>query len=99
MRHLFLHYPQDPNVVDLRHQFLLGSDFLIAPVLNKGATKVRVYLPAGNWTHLWSGTAFAAAAGKWTEVSAPLGQPRIFFRSGAESGAQLIAALKAGNIL
>jgi hypothetical protein len=35
-RHLFLHYPGDPNTHELRYQFLLGPDLLVAPVLDKG---------------------------------------------------------------
>ena len=36
VRHLFLHYPDDPNVHELRYQYLLGPDFLIAPFLDEG---------------------------------------------------------------
>jgi alpha-glucosidase len=99
VRHLFLHYPYDPNVRDLRYQFLLGPDFLVAPVLDKGVTRLRVYLPAGEWTHLWSGAVTVSAAGEWVEIAAPLGRPGVFFRSGAESGMQLSAALKAAHLL
>lgn len=99
VRHLFLHYPSDKNVLDLRYQFLLGPDFLIAPVLDKGAKKVRLYLPAGGWIHLWTGKAFRSENGMWIDISAPLGQPGVFYRNGAEAGGQLMAALKAHGIL
>lgn len=99
VRHLFLHYPNDPNVVDLRYQFLLGSEFLIAPVLDKGVTTVKLYLPAGRWTHLWSGKTVSNAEGSWATFLAPLGRPGIFFQTGSEAGAALVQKLKAGGVL
>jgi alpha-glucosidase len=99
VRHLFLHYPDDPEVRDLRYQFMLGPDFLIAPVLDRGATRVRVYLPKGDWTELWSGRAIAVAKGRWLEWPAPLGEPGVFCRSGAASGEQLVSDLKADSII
>jgi alpha-glucosidase len=98
-RHLFLHYPSDPNVITLRYQFMLGADFVVAPVLDKGRDLVRLYLPAGDWTHLWSGRDFPGTAGRWVAVAAPLGQPGIFFKTGAASGTNLVAALKASGDL
>ena len=65
MRHPFLHFPDDPHTYDLRYQFMLGPDFMIAPVLDRGADQVRVYLPAGEWTHLWTGAKFGGASGTW----------------------------------
>ena len=44
-RHLFLHYPDDPNTHALRYQFLLGRDVMVAPVLSKGAETVDVLFP------------------------------------------------------
>ena len=98
-RHLFLHYPSDPNVVTLRYQFMLGADFVVAPVLDKGRDAVRLYLPAGNWTHLWSGRDFSGTTGRWFAVAAPLGEPGVFFKTGAASGGHLVAALKASGDL
>ena len=60
-RHLFLHYPDDPNTHALRYQFLLGRDVMVAPVLSKGAETVDVYFPPGDeWTDLWTGNAGAS---------------------------------------
>ena len=99
VRHLCLHYPDDPNVHELRYQFMLGSDFLVAPVLDEGADSVRVYLPAGNWVHLWSGANYEASKGKWSEIAAPLGEPGVFFKQGSEAGAELIRKLHELKIL
>lgn len=98
VRHLVLHYPDDPNVYNLRYQFMLGSDFLVAPVLDQGAKTVQLYLPAGKWIHLWTGAKFNSEKGKWIQVTAPLGKPGVFFKEGAVFGEQLVTKLKALNI-
>lgn len=55
MRPLVLHYPQDPNVRNLNNEFLVGESILVAPVLEQGATKRMVYMPAGTWYDLETG--------------------------------------------
>jgi sulfoquinovosidase len=99
VRHLFLHYPNDANVYALRYQYMLGPDFLIAPVLDQGATSVSVYLPAGDWVHLWSGSEHRIRNGEWIQIAAPLGQPGVFLTMGSEVGAELVRKLRALNIL
>jgi alpha-glucosidase len=48
MRHLFLHSPEDSVARRLRfEQFLVGSELLVAPVMEPGVQRARVYLPAG----------------------------------------------------
>jgi alpha-glucosidase (family GH31 glycosyl hydrolase) len=46
MRALWLHYPDDPVAVARGDQYLWGRDILVAPVVEKGATSRKVYLPA-----------------------------------------------------
>lgn len=55
MRHLGLEYPDDRVARQTDDEFLIGSDLLVAPVLEKGATRRQVYLPAGDWYELHSG--------------------------------------------
>ena len=98
-RPMFLHYPDDSLVYDLRHQFMLGSDFLIAPVLDKGAESVRVYLPAGKWTHLWTGREYLSAVGEFADIPAPLGQPGVLYRTGATSGELLVLELMVARVI
>jgi alpha-glucosidase len=94
-RHLFLHYPDDPVTWTLTHEeFLLGSELLVAPVLDPGRDRVRVYLPAGRWVHAWSGQGYGdPARGTWVTVSAPIGEPAAFHRDGSAVGARFRAAL------
>jgi alpha-glucosidase/alpha-D-xyloside xylohydrolase len=54
MRAMWLHYPDDPQVRGLGHQYMWGRDLLIAPVYTKGATTRDVYLPKGDWYDWWT---------------------------------------------
>lgn len=51
MRPMQLEFPDDPAVVHLDRQYLLGRDLLVAPVFSPDGV-VDVYLPAGRWTRL-----------------------------------------------
>jgi hypothetical protein len=44
-RAMWMHYPGDSTAATLKHQFLLGADLLMAPVLDQNVSKVHVYLP------------------------------------------------------
>ncbi len=77
-RPLFLHYPQDPALWTLQDQFLYGSDLLVAPVIEEGATMREVIVPGDMpWRHLWTGADFAPGS---HAVNAPIGQPPVFYR-------------------
>jgi len=81
-RPLFLHHEDDPQTFALWDCYLYGRDLLVAPVWKAGATARAVYLPKGEtWHHVWSGEAHQG--GQQIEVSAPLGQPPVFFRQGS----------------
>ena len=54
MRALWLHYPGDPTAVARGDQYLWGRDILVAPVVDKGATSRKLYLPRGAWYDLWT---------------------------------------------
>jgi len=55
LRALWLHYPDDPAAVACADQYLFGRDMLVAPVVERGATERRVYLPHGDWYDFWTG--------------------------------------------
>lgn len=98
VRHPFIHYPNDPETWKISYQeFMLGADFLIAPVLDVGATTVRAYLPAGQWVHLWSKQTYTG--GVWVTVDAPLGQPGVFYRADSVWGQKLAADLAAAGLM
>jgi alpha-glucosidase len=100
VRHLWLHNPDDPIARATNDEFLLGSEILVAPIKNKCWTPPvcpydkEVYLPKGEWTHLWSGQTYgSASSGKTVSVKAPIGQPAVFYRKGSAFGASFVDEL------
>ncbi len=76
VRALVLHYPDDPQARTISDQFMLGQSLLIAPVVEEGATEREVYLPEGQWFHVFTGESFQ---GPMTmTVEAPIGTPPVF---------------------
>lgn len=79
VRHPYLHFPDDPHVVSIRHQFMLGDSIWVAPALRRREGRpVDVYLPAGPWQHIFTGETIDG--GRWLEVEAPAGRPAVFRR-------------------
>ena len=54
IRALWLHYPDDPAAVSRGDEYLWGRDMLVAPVIEKGATERKLYLPRGAWHDFWT---------------------------------------------
>ncbi|GAA0769230.1 alpha-glucosidase [Erythromicrobium ramosum] len=76
-RALFLHYPLDRETFTIQDQYLYGGDLMVALVIEAGAVMRRVYLPEGEWRHVWSGADFTPG---WHDVTAPIGEPPVFYR-------------------
>ncbi|BDZ39496.1 TIM-barrel domain-containing protein [Microbacterium suwonense] len=86
MRAMFLEFPDDAAVWDVKHQYLLGPDLLVAPVVEPGARQRRVYLPDGAvWLHSATGDEYAGA--QWVTVPAPIEQIPVFVRADARPSA------------
>lgn len=49
IRALLLEYPDDSETFKLNHEFLLGKEILVAPVVEKEVSNWSVYLPQGEW--------------------------------------------------
>jgi alpha-D-xyloside xylohydrolase len=82
MRALWMDFPSDPNVADLGTEYMLGPDFLVAPVTSPGQTEKMVYLPAGaDWYDFW--TDRKQTGGQWVKVAAPIDQIPVFVRAGS----------------
>jgi alpha-glucosidase (family GH31 glycosyl hydrolase) len=87
VRHPFIHYPDDPEVLGLDYQFMVGAEFMVAPVLDPGEGTVEVYLPRGRWVHLWTGEEYGSSErGVYETVRAPIGEPAVFYRGGSDAG-------------
>jgi alpha-glucosidase/alpha-D-xyloside xylohydrolase len=84
MRAMWLHYPEDAEAVKLGDQYLWGRDLLVAPVVERGATARRVYLPGGQWYDWWGdGSGPAVRGGRWVTRDVDLGTIPIYVRAGA----------------
>jgi len=103
VRHPVLHYPDDDELVaagDRGETFLLGSELLVAPVVAKRARSRRVRLPAGRFTHLFSGLSYGSHdEGTMIEVAAPLGEPPVFYPEGSAVGVELAGRLREAGLL
>jgi alpha-glucosidase (family GH31 glycosyl hydrolase) len=100
VRHPFVHYPYDPEVYGLDYQFMVGSEFMVAPVLDPGEDAVGIYLPAGRWVHLWSGKEYGSAdEGVHRTVPAPIGEPAVFYKEGSDAGRRFREELERRGLL
>lgn len=83
IRHLVLHFPDDPRAWQEEQQYLLGADLLVAPVIQPGGRTRTLYVPRGEWTHWWTGRTYIGPAD--VTVPAPIGQIPVFVRGGVAS--------------
>ena len=81
MRALWLHHPDDPDAVRRGDQFLWGRDILVSPVVEKGATNRRLYLPRGLWHDFW--TEERLAGGREIDRPVDLATMPLHVRAGA----------------
>lgn len=81
MRPLFLNYEEDKNLYDLKYEYMLGDDLIVAPVYESSKNTWKAYLPQGNWVHLWSNKEYD---GGYIEVEAPIGYPPVFYKKNSK---------------
>jgi alpha-glucosidase len=71
----------DPKAVKNERDFIFGNQLMISPIIKKGKTKQKLYLPEGQWYHYWSANMFEGNQN--IEINAPLSQIPIFIKSGS----------------
>ena len=76
IRPLFFYYDEEQAYNEC-YEYLLGRDILVAPVIEQGKDKRKVYLPEDEWVHLWSQKEYVG--GNHT-VDAPIGEIPVFIR-------------------
>ena len=82
MRALFMDFSDDPNVTDIRDEYMFGPAFLVAPVTEQGATSRKVYLPAGSdWYNYWTNERIKG--GQTITALAPIDTIPLFVRAGS----------------
>ena len=81
MRALWLHHSDDPAAVARGDEYLWGRDLLVAPVVEKGATIRKLYLPKGDWYDFWTNERITG--GKEIDRSVDLATTPLYVRAGA----------------
>jgi alpha-glucosidase (family GH31 glycosyl hydrolase) len=76
MRALFLDWPADAQTWTIEDQYLFGRDLLVAPIIEENSLSRWVYLPAGNWTNIWTNETVSGPC--WLDVQADLNQIPVF---------------------
>jgi len=79
-RPLWLAFPGDARAAAHEQQWMLGTDVLVAPVVDEGATSRSVYFPRGTWRHPETGERFTGPG--TVTVAAPIDRLPYFFRAG-----------------
>jgi alpha-D-xyloside xylohydrolase len=80
MRPMFFEYPEDEVCYTLGEQYMFGDEILFAPIVNRGQTKKRVYLPRGEWILTKNGKNYPAG---WHEITAELDEFIAFVKPGS----------------
>lgn len=80
-RPLFLHNEEDEACYDIQYEYMLGPDMLVAPVYLAERIQWEVYLPKGEWIHLWTGEKYGKGS---HTVCATLGDTPVFYRKDSE---------------
>ena len=79
---MWLHYPDDAAAVQRGATSILwGRDMLVAPVVEKGATSRRLYLPKGAWFDFWTNERHDG--GREIDRAVDLETMPLFVRAGA----------------
>lgn len=81
LRPLVYEYPDDKRVRNLSDQYLLGSQVLVAPVIEPGKTARAVYLPEGRWYDFFTGKCYEGGGSICVDV--PLDYIPIYVKAGA----------------
>lgn len=115
-RHMMLVYPGNKAVhsEDLRYQFMIGTELLIAPVHTNNTNTINVFLPHGiTWVHIWSNISYhgnirsicshvyviATGNNKWINIPAPVGCPVVLYPHQSTIGKQFVNNLMNSDLV
>ncbi|KAJ3034679.1 hypothetical protein HDU99_010680, partial [Rhizoclosmatium hyalinum] len=84
VRSLVLEYPNDPITWTnaIQHQFLFGTQFLVAPVFTDTTVRSGIYLPEGTWYNYWNGDKYHGNQ-VLNNFPAPFDTLPLFIKSGS----------------
>lgn len=78
MRTMFYEFPDDETAWEISDQYMFGSRYLVAPIMEYGQRSRKVYLPSGRWQALSGGD--TVNGGMWITVDAPLEYIPVFVK-------------------
>ncbi|KAI7199379.1 glycoside hydrolase family 31 protein [Hortaea werneckii] len=78
IRTMFYEFPEQPKAWQVEQQYMYGSRYLVAPVVEPGQRTVLVWLPEGKW-HSWDEKC-TWDGGKEIEVDCPIEEMPVFVR-------------------
>ncbi|WP_221372158.1 glycoside hydrolase family 31 protein [Clostridium perfringens] len=80
-RPMIMEYEKDMNLLNMREQFMLGENMIVAPVLYEGERSKTVYLPKGSWFNYF--TREKLQGGKWCKLPCELDEILVFVKEGS----------------
>ncbi len=83
IRHMFLEFPGDPETYHCEYQYMLGSELIVAPVIEEKATTKELYLPEGEWLYYWTNESYQGK--NWIKVRAPVNRIPLFIKKNTSS--------------
>lgn len=82
MRPLVMDFKDDTTAINQAYQYMFGSSFLIAPVIQPGVTNWDVYLPTGiQWYNFKTGKRFEG--GQTILTDAPINSTPVYVKAGS----------------
>jgi alpha-glucosidase len=77
-----LEFPEDRSCENINSQFMFGESLLIAPVVEEGAIRKKVYLPRGNWID-FNSPEKSYVGGTWMDYPVELKTIPMFVKCGS----------------
>jgi lysosomal alpha-glucosidase len=81
-RPLFFEFPQDVMTRSIDTQFMWGESLLVIPTLEKNATSVNAYIPAGVWFRYPTFTRYQFSQSTQMKFDSPLTSPPVLLIRG-----------------
>jgi alpha-glucosidase/alpha-D-xyloside xylohydrolase len=81
LRALFFSFPDDLETLVINHQFLVGNNIMVSPVVHPGHTTVNAYFPKGTWYNLFDFSK-VTSRGERFELAAPADSINVHVHEG-----------------
>ena len=81
MRPLYYGYASDTATLGISNEYLWGNNLLVAPVIVKGITQLKIYLPEGKWFDFNNGKEYTGK--QWLNYPLTLEQLPVFAKAGS----------------